>query len=93
MSPKVANSLGFVEIPNTGLGKAGYKGLWFGYDVLVPFTDGYNYKFIVDEEVLGEVQTCEIFVSGETARVKKTKNQNYSGSIVNGNLVLNDGVK
>ncbi len=91
MSPKCANSLGFVEIPNTGLNKSGYKGLWIGYNVYVPFDNNEMYKFIVDEEVLDRVQTCDVIVMGETARIKKTKNQNYFGSFIDGVMILDEG--
>lgn len=85
MSPKTANSLGLLSVPDTK-GKSGYKGLWVGFDVILPFDDG-DYIFRVDEEMVDSEVTCEVFVVGQTASVKKTRNQKYSGHYIDGVLV------
>ena len=90
-SPKAANSMGFISLPDNKLGASGYKAIWNLTKCYVPFTENEMYVFEVDEEVLDEV-TCEVIVSGGTARIKKTKNQKYYGNFVDGVLVINEGV-
>ncbi len=91
MKQKTANSNGILQhLPDTS-GKSGYKGLWSGYTVIIPF-DNEDYVFDVDREMIGSEKTCEIFVVGQTASIITTMDQKYSGHYIDGSLVWEGNV-
>ena len=97
--PKASNSLGFVELMDSGKhanDSGGYLGLWHGKYVGVPFligTDGSDdIIFEVDEEISRfDAVPCKIVVYEKTARVTRWPDEqvNYTGFVTENTLIIN----
>lgn len=89
MKNLVSDSIQIIALPN---GK--YRGIWSGYNVFVPFDNypntDYNYEFQTYDALPGKGTPCSVIIDDFSARVNVLETANYSGSVIDGKLILSD---